>query len=121
MKLDRAEHIRLRAVENPVMHEYAANIVGHRADQFVHPWWFGSPAQKATGFKLYKLPKLPKERTKESYGDLFYNKHNAKIVQKVFHMGKGVDAQGRDRAERRSETDPQVARAIAQYWGHLIY
>jgi len=56
-----AEHIPLRAIENPIMHEHAAALVGHRATQFVHPWWFGSPFQKATGFKLYGLEELPCE------------------------------------------------------------
>lgn len=60
-----AHHIPFRAVENPIMHCHGAALVGHRATQFVHPWWFGSPFQKATGFKLYGLPKLPKERERE--------------------------------------------------------
>lgn len=99
-----AHHIPKRAIENPIMHEYAAELVGHRADQFVHPWWFGSPFQKATGFKLYNLPKLPRERTKDSYAP-------GEIKQAVWLMGPSED-----REEKRSETDPQVARAMAQYW-----
>lgn len=100
-----AVHIPKRAVENPIMHEYAAALVGHRADQFIHPWWFGSPFQKATGFKLYGLPKLPQERRKDSYAQ-------GEIKQNAWRMPPGPD-----REEKRSETDPQVARAIAQYWG----
>lgn len=99
-----ATHIPLRAVENPIMHEYAAAMVGHRATQFVHPWWFGSPFQKATGLKLYGLPELLQERTKASYAP-------GEIQQKVWRM-----APGPDREEKRSETDPQIARAMAQYW-----
>lgn len=102
-----ATHIPRRAIENPIMHEYAAAIVGHRADQFVHPWWFGSPFQKATGFKLYGLEALPQEFTKAWYAE-----RGIPIEQKVWKM-----APGPDREEMRSETDPQVARAIAQYWG----
>lgn len=108
-----AHHIPLRAVENPVMHCHAAELIGHRATQFVQPWWFGSPFQKATGFKLYGLPKLRRERERDSYFPW-------EIKQAVWLMGEGRDAQGRDREERRSETDPEVARAIAQYWGPLI-
>lgn len=59
-----AGHIPVRAIENPVMHSYGAKIVGHTATQFVHPYHFGSPFQKATGFKLYGLPKLPLEYKK---------------------------------------------------------
>lgn len=62
-----ATHIPLRAVENPIMHGYAVEIIGHRATQFVQPWWFGSPKTKATGFKLYGLPKLPREWPKSWY------------------------------------------------------
>jgi hypothetical protein len=75
-----------------------------RADQFVHPWWFGSPFQKATGFHLTGLDPLPMERTKSSYAP-------GEIRQAVWLMGPS-----QDREEKRSETDPQVARAIAQYW-----
>lgn len=102
-----ADHIPLRAVENPIMHEYAADIIGHRADQFVHPWWFGSPFQKATGLRLYGLPKLPREREKSSY--------DPAPKQEVWLMGPSED-----REEKRSKTDDQVGRAMAQYWGHLI-
>jgi len=98
------QHIPLRAVENPIMHEYAAAIVGRRADQFVHPWWFGSPFQKATGFHLTGLEPLPMERTKASYA-------KGEIKQAVWLMGPS-----NDREEKRSRTDLQVARAIAQYW-----
>jgi len=100
------QHIPLRAIENPIMHGYAANIVGRRADQFVHPWWFGSPFQKATGFHLTGLPPLPQEFTKAWYAE-----RGIPITQKVWLMPPGPD-----REEKRSETDPQVARAIAQYW-----
>lgn len=109
-----AHHIPLRAVENPIMHGHGASLVGHTADQFVHPWWFGSPFQKATGFKLYGLPKLPRERAKSSYFPW-------EVKQAAWFMNEYLDAEGRNREERRSETDPEVARAIAQYWGPLIY
>lgn len=103
-----AKHISLRAVENPVMHGHGAALVGHRATQFVHPYNFGSPFQKATGFKLYGLPELPIEYRKAHW-------FPGTIKQAVWLMGPSDD-----REEKRSETDLQVARAIAQYWGHLI-
>lgn len=98
-------HIPRRAIENPVMHQYAAELIGRRADQFVHPWWFGSPFQKATGFHLTGLRELPQERRKDSYAV-------GEIKQAVWLMGPSED-----REEKRSQTDPQVARAMAQYWG----
>lgn len=102
------QHIPRRAVENPIMHQYAAELVGRRADQFVHPWWFGSPFQKATGFHLTGLKPLPQEFTKAWHAD-----RGISIVQKVWRM-----APGPDREEKRSETDPEVARAITQYWAN---
>jgi hypothetical protein len=100
------QHIPRRAVENPIMHEYAAAIIGRRADQFVHPWWFGSPFQKATGFHLTGLKPLPRE-----YERAWYAGRGIPIKQAVWLMGPSED-----REEKRSQTDPQVARAIAQYW-----
>ncbi len=46
------------AVENPRMHKYAVEIIGSRADQFIHPWQFGHGETKATGLHLIGLPKL---------------------------------------------------------------
>lgn len=100
------QHIPKRAVENPIMHEYAAKIIGRRADQFVQPWWFGSPFQKATGFHLTGLDPLPQEYTKAWYAE-----RRIAIKQAVWLMGPSDD-----REEKRSETDLQIARAIAQYW-----
>lgn len=46
------------AVENPIMHHYARDIIGRGPTQIVQPWWFGDPAFKATGWWLHGLPKL---------------------------------------------------------------
>lgn len=102
---ERAEHIPKRAVENPIPHGHARALMGRRADQYVHPWWFGSPFSKATGWWLTGLPLLPREREKSSYAP-------GEIKQAVWLMPPSED-----REEKRSETDPQVARACAQYWG----
>lgn len=101
------QHIPRRCVENPIMHQYAADMIGHRATQFVHPWWFGSPFQKATGLKLTGLPPLPQEFSKSWYAE-----RGIAIRQDVWLMGPSDD-----REEKRSRTDLQVARAMAQYWG----
>jgi hypothetical protein len=103
------QHIPKRCVENPIMHRHAFERIGRRADQFVHPWWFGSPFQKATGLFLDGLPPLPREFTKA-----WYAAHGVTIEQAVWKMPPSDD-----REQKRSETDPQVARAMAQYWGVL--
>jgi len=103
---DQAIHIPLRAIENPVMHRWGAELVGHRATQFVQPWMFGSLEQKATGFKLYGLPLLVPEFTKDQF-----------VGVRQTAWGRGESSR---REELRSLTDYQIARAVAQYWGPLI-
>ena len=46
------------AIENPIMHKYAVNIIGRRQDQVIQPWMFGHPEKKATCMWLKGLPKL---------------------------------------------------------------
>lgn len=97
------------AVENPIMHELAAELVGTRATQFVQPWWFGEKMFKATGFHLQGLPELvptnklepPKPGTDEH-----------KKWSWVHRMPPGPD-----REEKRSETAQGIADAIAEQWG----
>lgn len=105
MLFDRADHIPLRAVENPIMHCHAVKIIGRRADQYIQPWMFGSPFQKATGLHLHGFPKLVPERTKAGYAP-------GEIKQAVFLMPPSPD-----REALRSMTDPNIARAMAEQWG----
>jgi hypothetical protein len=46
------------AVENPVMHKYAVEIIGRRQDQTIQPYEFGHPESKRTGLWLKGLPRL---------------------------------------------------------------
>lgn len=46
------------AVENPIMHKYAVEIIGRRQDQIIQPWQFGHEETKATCLWLKGLPKL---------------------------------------------------------------
>lgn len=50
-----AKHI---AVENPIMHKYARDIIGMGATQFIQPWQFGHGETKRTGLWLKNLPAL---------------------------------------------------------------
>lgn len=98
-----AAHIPKRAIENPIMHGHAVRLVGGRADQYVQPWWFGDPFSKATGLRLYGLPKLAREREKSSY---------EKITQECWLMSPGPE-----RESLRSRTYLGIARAFAEQWG----
>lgn len=100
-----AKHIPRRAVENPIMHKYAAALIGRRADQFIQPHWFGDAFQKATGFHLEGLPKLIRAHWPKDYpaGTVF--------EQECWLMGPSAE-----RESLRSRTYPGVARAIAEQW-----
>jgi hypothetical protein len=98
-----AEHIPLRAIENSIMHGHAIERIGRTADQYTQPWWFGEPFTKAAGWWLYGLPNLKREFNKADY---------EKIEPKCWKMGPSED-----REEKRSETEPGVARAVARQWG----
>lgn len=98
-----------KAIENPVMHGYARQLVKPGPRQIVQPWWFGDPAFKATGFELIGLPDLkptnkltpPKPGTAEH-----------KAWSKVH-----LEPPGPDRWKNRSRTLPGIASAIASQFG----
>jgi hypothetical protein len=46
------------AVENPVMHKYAVEIIGRRQDQTIQPYEYGHSESKRTGLWLRGLPHL---------------------------------------------------------------
>lgn len=96
------------AIENPIPHCHARDLIGPPS-QYVQPWWFGDEAFKATGWWLYGLNRLaptnkltpPRPGTEEHRRWSF-----------VHRMPPGPD-----REERRSETFPGHAAAIADQWG----
>lgn len=104
---ENARHIPKRAVENPVLHGHALNLIGRKADQYVQPHWFGDPFKKATGWWLTGLPKLKRTHNLSDYAP-------STIKAEVHLM-----APGQDREEKRSQTYPHHAAAAALQWfGH---
>ncbi len=101
-----------KAIENPVMHIYAKQLVMPGPRQIVQPWWFGDPEFKATGFELIGLPNLiptnklvpPKPGTPEH-----------KAWSKVHRA-----APGPDRWKNRSRTFPGLASAMALQWAEIL-
>lgn len=101
-----------KAIENPIMHRYARELIVPGTRQVVQPWWFGDPEFKATGFELIDLPPLvptnklipPASGTAE---------HMA--WSKVHRMSPGPE-----RWKNRSRTFPGIASAIAEQWGNNI-
>lgn len=95
------------AVENPVMHKYAAAIVGQRQAQIVHPWMFGHTETKATGLWLRGLsPLVATDDVKDAMMALPYGER-----AKVHHASPGPD-----RWKLRSTTYAGIAAAMAAQW-----
>jgi hypothetical protein len=105
----RALPVKHKAIENPVMHKYAKEIIQPGPRQVVQPWWFGDEAFKATGFELIGLPPLvptnklvpPRAGTPE---------HRA---WSHIHLAPP----GPDRWKVRSRTFQGIANAMADQWG----
>lgn len=98
-----------KAIENPVMHQYARWMTAAKDRQVVQPWYFGEEAFKATGFELIGLPELedtnrlnpPKPGTEEHKKWSFIHRASP----------------GPDRWKLRSRTFPGIADAMADQWG----
>jgi len=97
-----AMHIPLRAIENSTMHGHAIKLCG-KPKQYTQPWMFGDGFTKAAGWWLYGLPKLKRTHDKTDY---------EKIEPKCWKMPPSED-----REQKRSETEPGIAREIARQWG----
>lgn len=100
--------IPLIAVENPIMHKYAVEIIGRRQDQVIQPWMFGEDASKATCLWLRGLPKL----------------QATNIIKKRRYANQtlgGCDKTlpGPNRWKIRSTTYQGIADAMAEQWSNL--
>jgi hypothetical protein len=88
------------AVENPVMHKYAREIIGP-ASFTVQPWQFGDNAKKRTCFWTRGLPPLVPT------SDL-----DGSTARADCHLA----TPGPERWKERSRTYSGIARAIAEQW-----
>lgn len=103
------------AVENPVMHGYAKEIIGVSHSQIIQPYDFGADASKATCLWLRNLPVLVA----------------TKYVQPRIVGGKKRWANQTDggwnrlapsptRSADRARTYPGIAEAFVDQWGKLL-
>lgn len=92
--------IRRIAVENPIMHRHAAELINRPPDQIIQPWQFGHPETKATCLWLRNLPPLQPTNIVEGR------------IGRVHH-----ESPGPDRWKRRSRTYTGIAEAMAEQWG----
>jgi hypothetical protein len=104
-KAIRAANIPKIAIENPVMHDHARELLGKGRRCVVQPWWFGDKAFKATGFELIGLPELTAtdKLTPPEAGTDEHKKWSA-----IHRMSPGPE-----RAKLRSKTFPGIAKALA--------
>lgn len=107
----RDANIPLKAIENPIMHKYAKEIIRPGSRQIVQPWWFGDPFFKATGFELIGLPPLrptnkliPPEKGTHEYKEW-----------SAVHLC----SPGPNRAKERSKFFLGMAAAMAGQWGKI--
>jgi hypothetical protein len=92
------------AVENPIMHRYATEIIGSKATQIIQPWQFGHGEVKGTGLWLKNLPLLQPT-----------NVVNGRTPRVHFASPSP------DRWKERSRTYKGIAEAMASQWGNLEF
>jgi len=114
-KAFRGANIPKKAIENPVMHDHARELLGKEKRNIIQPWWFGDKVFKATGFELHNLPDLvsnPPGNLPSSR--LVPPKHGTdehKEWSIIHRMSPGPE-----RAKMRSKTFPGSAKAMALQW-----
>ena len=97
------------AVENPVG---IMSTVLRKPDQYVHPYFFGDPHSKKTGFWLKGLPKL--EPTNIVIPEMYTYKDGRK--DPIWHV-ESMKLPQKERSRVRSRTFPGLAEAMARQWG----
>jgi hypothetical protein len=96
------------AVENPIPHKYAIELIGRKYDQLIQPYMFGHPERKATCLWLKNLPKLVPTNNVKDYMLTLPKKEQ----QRLHYLPPSPD-----RWKLRSKTFDGIAQAMAQQWG----
>lgn len=91
------------AVENPIIHKYAKEIIGRGCDQIIQPYQFGHGETKATCLWLKNLPLLQPTNIVEGR------------EQRIWKLPPTED-----RGKLRSKTFQGIAEAMADQWGKLL-
>lgn len=107
--------------ENPIMHKYAAEIIGSRADQFIQPYDFGHDVSKRTGLHLTNLPKLVADPANHVPGrDTTYRGKPVKRWGNQSPCGADKLGPSADRGHKRSAFFTGIAQAMAEQWGGVV-
>ena len=103
-----AKHIPVKAIENPIPHKYAVQLIGRKYSQVIQPWMFGHMEQKATCLWLDGLnPLVPTNNVKAEMLLLPKNQR-----ERLHYLSPGPD-----RWKERSRTFQGIADAMAAQWG----
>ncbi|MCD9188276.1 MAG: hypothetical protein LUM44_17805 [Pyrinomonadaceae bacterium] len=95
------------AVENPIPHRYAKELIGQDYTQIIHPYQFGHLERKSTCLWLKGLPKLqPTNDVKAEMLKLPKNEQH-----RLFYLPPSSG-----RAMLRSKTFQGIANAMAEQW-----
>lgn len=97
------------AIENPIMHKYAKEIIGSNQTQIIQPYQFGHAESKATCLWLKGLPPL---KETNNVKDLWQSLPK-KEAQRLHMLPPS-----KDRWKLRSETYQGIADAMAEQWGN---
>jgi hypothetical protein len=97
------------AVENPVMHKYAVEIIGRKHDQTIQPYQFGHPESKRTCLWLENLPKLTSTNLLEKPASEKWDNQTP--------SGQNKLGPSPERWKLRSMTYQGIANAMADQWG----
>lgn len=100
------------AIENPVG---IISTVWRKPDQYVHPYHFGDPHSKKTGFWLKGLPKLKHTRVVEPI--MYTYKDGRK--DPIWHV-ESMKLPPAERQKVRSKTFEGLAQAMANQWGNFL-
>lgn len=95
--------IQMIAIENPIPHKYALEIIGRKYNQIIQPWQFGHGETKATCLWLKNLPYLKSTNVVSGR------------EQRIWKMSPG-----RERSKERSKTFEGIARAMADQWTDFV-
>lgn len=90
------------ALENPIMHKHARELIIGCPSQIIQPWQFGHGETKATCLWLKSLPLLKPTNIVEGR------------AARVHRVSASL---GADRWKERSRTLPGIAQAMAEQWG----
>lgn len=99
------------ALENPIPHKYAVEIIGQQYHQLIQPYDFGHPERKATCFWLKGLPKLIPTNNVKAAMLALPKKESSRV-----HFA----SPGEDRWRERSRTLPGIAEAMTNQWGKFL-